>query len=79
MPKKIFIGGLSVATTNATLNAQFAPYGTLVRAAVNRDASGASLGNADVEYATDQAGTAAIAAKNGAVIDGSTISVTPAR
>jgi RNA recognition motif-containing protein len=79
MPKKIFIGGLSVTTTDSTINTQFSPFGTIVAAAVNRDASGGSLGNANVEYTADQAGTDAIAAKNGAQIDGSTISVTAAR
>ncbi len=79
MPKRIFIGGLSVNTTSATINSQFAPYGTLVSAAVNQDAAGGSLGNANVEYTTDQAGTDAIAAKNGTTIDGSTITVVPAR
>lgn len=75
MPKRIFIGGLSVATTDATINTQFAPYGTLVSAAINRNASGGSLGNANAEYTADQAGTDAIAAKNGTVLDGSTIVV----
>ncbi|HEY0136087.1 MAG TPA: hypothetical protein VGB85_18500 [Nannocystis sp.] len=79
MPKKIFIGSLSVATTDSTINTQFSPFGTIVAAAVNRDASGASLGNANVEYTADQAGTDAITAKNGTQIDGSTISVVPAR
>lgn len=79
MPKRIFIGGLSLTTTNATLNTNFSPFGTLVMLAVNLDASGQSLGNANGEYTTDQAGTNAIAAKNGTVIDGSTISVTEAR
>ena len=79
MPKRIFIGSLSVTTTDTTINTQFAPYGTLVSAAVNRNQSGASLGNANAEYTTDQAGTDAIAAKNGTQIDGSTISVAPAR
>lgn len=79
MPKRIFIGGVSVTTTDATLNSTFAPYGTIVRAAINRDATGASLGNGTVEYTADAAGTAAIAAKNGSQLDGSTISVDEAR
>ena len=79
MPKRIFIGGLSLTTTNATLNTNFSPYGTLVSLAVNLDAAGGSLGNANGEYTTDQAGTNAIAAKNGTVIDGSTISVVEGR
>lgn len=79
MPKRIFIGGLSVATTDSTINTQFSPYGTIDSAAINRDGSGASLGNANVTYTTDAAGTNAIAAKNGTTIDGSTISVVAAR
>ncbi len=75
MPKRIFIGGLSVATTTNALNAQFAPFGTIVRAVVNLDANGAPLGTATVEYSTDQAGTNAITAKNGTLLDGSTITV----
>jgi RNA recognition motif-containing protein len=79
MPKRIFIGGLSVATTDSTINTEFSPFGSVVTAAVNRDASGASLGNANVTYTTDQAGSDAITAKNGTQIDGSTISVAQAR
>lgn len=79
MPKRIFIGGLSLTTNNATLNTHFSPFGTLVMLAVNLDASGQSLGNANGEYTTDQAGTDAIAAMNGATIDGSTISVVEGR
>lgn len=79
MPKRIFIGSLSVATTDSTINTQFAPFGTIVTAAINRNASGGSLGNANVEYTADQAGTDAIAAKNGTQIDGSTITVAAAR
>ena len=76
MPKKIFIGSLSLTTTDTTINSTFAPYGTIVAAAVNRNASGQSLGTADVEYTADQAGTDAIAAKNRTTLDGSVISVT---
>jgi RNA recognition motif-containing protein len=79
MPKRIYIGGVTVTTTDATINSTFAPYGTIVSAAVNRDSAGQSLGNANVEYTTDAAGTAAIAAKHGTVLDGSTISVQEAR
>lgn len=77
MPKKIFIGSLTVTTTDATINRTFAPYGTLVSAAINRGPTGQSLGTANAEYTTDQAGTDAIAAKNGTVLDGSTITVVP--
>jgi RNA recognition motif-containing protein len=76
MPKKIFIGGLSLQTTNPTIQSNFAPFGTIVAYGINVDpATGQSLGTANVEYTTDQAGTAAIAAKNGTVLDGNTIAV----
>lgn len=75
MPRRIFIGNLNLTTTDATINRTFAPYGTLVSAAVDRDATGQSLGTANAEYTTEAAGTAAIAAKNGTVLDGSTITV----
>ena len=75
MPKKIFVGSLSATTSDPTINTTFAPYGTIVTAAVNRGPTGASLGTANVEYTTDQAGINAIAAKNGTVLDGSTIVV----
>jgi len=75
MPKRIFIGSLSLTTTDATINSTFAPYGTIVSAAVDRGPTGQSLGTAQVEYTTDQAGTDAIAAKDRTELDGSTISV----
>lgn len=75
MPKRIFIGSLSLTTTDATINSTFAPYGTIVSAAVDRGPTGQSLGTAAVEYTTDQAGTDAIAAKDRTELDGSTISV----
>lgn len=78
MPKKIFIGGLSVATTDATIHRTFSPFGTIVTAAVDRGPDGQSLGTANVEYTTDQAGTDAIAAKNRTELDRSIISVSAA-
>lgn len=75
MPRRIFIGSLSLTTTDATINSTFAPFGTVVTAAINRNSFGQSLGTANVEYTTEAAGTAAIAAKNGTVLDGSTITV----
>lgn len=75
MPKRIFIGSLSVNTTDNTIQSTFSPFGSIVNAAVDRNLSGGSLGTAHVEYTTDQAGTDAIAAKNGTVLDGSTITV----
>ncbi len=79
MPKRIHIGALTFATNNATLNTAFSPYGTIVSLAVNLGPTGQSLGHADGEYTTEAAGTAAIAAMNGAVIDGATITVAEGR
>jgi hypothetical protein len=50
------------------------PFGSVVACTVNRNAAGAAV-SADVEYTTDQAGTDAIAAKNGTVLDGNRITV----
>lgn len=75
MPKRIFIGSLSLTTTDVTVASTFSPYGIVVFAGINRNASGQSLGTAEVEYTTDQAGTNAIAAKNRTVLDGNTITV----
>jgi hypothetical protein len=58
-----------------TISAPRAPFGTLVEAAVDRYGSGLSLGTAHVEYTTARVGTDAIAAMNGTVLDGSTITV----
>lgn len=74
MPKKIFVGSLSATTTPATVNATFAPFGRIVASKVLSDANGATIG-AEIEYATDEAGTDAIAAKNNSVLDGSRITV----
>lgn len=74
MPKKIFIGSLSATTTNASLLTSFNPFGSVVACTINRNAAGAPV-SADLEYTTDQAGTDAIAGRNGAIVDGSRISV----
>jgi RNA recognition motif-containing protein len=75
MPKRIFIGSVSLTTTDTTIAATFAPYGTIVTSGIDLGGAGQPLGTAHVEYTTDQAGTDAIAAKNGTVLDGSTITV----
>ncbi len=77
MPKHIFIGDLSITTTSATLNTEFDPYGTIVSLDLHADPAGGPS-TADCVYTTDQAGTDAIAGKNGARIDGSVITVTAA-
>ena len=75
MPKKIFIGSVSLTTIDITIATTFSPYGTIVDSGIDRNFSGQSLGTAHVEYTTDQSGTNAIAAKNNTVLDGNTITV----
>lgn len=75
MPKKIFIGSVSLTTTDITISTTFSPYGTIVASGIDRNSFGQPLGTAQVEYTTDLAGTNAIAAKNNTVLDGSTITV----
>ena len=77
MPKKIFIGDLSVTTSSSTLNTEFSPYGTIVSLDLHTNPAGGP-NTADCEYTTDAAGTAAIAAKNGTRLDGSVITVSAA-
>lgn len=79
MPKRIRIGSVPFTTTDTTINTAFAPFGTLVSLAINRDAFGNSLGHADGEYTTEAAAAAAIAAMNGSTIDGSVITVSEGR
>lgn len=75
MAKKIFIGGLSVTTTESTLNSGFSPFGTIVLTYIDRDETGQSNGWGNVEYTTSAAGDAAAAAMNGTTFDGATIAV----
>lgn len=80
MPKKIFIGSLSLKTTQSTIQSVFGRYGVIVNSAIRVDATtGRSLGAADVEYATEAAGTAAIDGANGTLIDGAKVTVQAAR
>lgn len=78
MPKRIFIGSLSLTTTETTLQRTFAPFGTIATVVVNLGRDGQSLGNANIEYTTEQAGSDAIAAKNRTELDNSIISVSAA-
>jgi len=77
MAKKIFLGGLSVTTSESTINTYFSPYGAIVETYIDRDPAGGSNGWGTVEYTTSAEGDAAEAAMNGAVIDGATIAVRP--
>ena len=68
MGKKLYVGNLSYDMTNSTLEALFAPYGTVQSAEVIMDrAAGRSKGFGFVEMGSDQEAQAAIAALNGQV------------
>ncbi len=69
MARKIFIGDLSATTTETTLEAAFDDYGTIVSLSIDPTPMG------HIEYSSDPEGDAAIAAMNGATLDGSVITV----
>jgi cold-inducible RNA-binding protein len=80
MATKLFIGKLSFSTTDETLNALFAEYGTVTSAQVitERD-SGQSKGFAFVEMEDAEAAQKAINALDGKEFEGRTIVVNVAR
>ena len=75
-PTKLFVGGLSLATTAADLRASFAKFGELVEAVVvpNRS-TGQSRGFGFVSYQSAAAADAAIKEMNGVELDGHPIRV----
>ena len=80
MAYKLFVGGLSFNTSDDTLQAGFAQYGTIVSATVVKDReTGRSKGFGFVEFETEEQGKAAIAALDAKEFDGRTISVSEAR
>jgi RNA recognition motif-containing protein len=80
MAYKLFIGSLAWATDDDSLQAAFAPFGTVVSATVVKDRdSGRSKGFGFVEFADDAEGKAAEAAMNGKELDGREIVVNEAR
>jgi RNA recognition motif-containing protein len=80
MATKLFVGKLSFDTTDASLNAGFATYGTVLSAQViiDRDTN-RSKGFGFVEMESDDAAKAAIAALDGQDFEGRTIVVNVAR
>jgi len=76
MGKKIYIGNLSYETSDSSLADLFAAHGKVVSAKtiVDRD-SGRSKGFAFVEMGTEDEARSAIAALNGADLDGRQIKV----
>jgi RNA recognition motif-containing protein len=78
MSKNIFVGSLAWATTSESLEQAFAQYGIVTSAKVISDReTGRSKGFAFVEM--DSGGDEAIAALNGADMDGRQIVVNEAR
>lgn len=76
MSKKLFVGGLSWGTDDASLRAAFAQYGEIVEAKVVTDRdTGRSRGFGFVSYTDEAAAQGAQAKMNGATLDGRAIKV----
>lgn len=77
---KLFVGSLSFQTTDQELLNTFSQYGAVESASIVTDRfSGQSRGFGFVEMAERSAAEAAIAALDGATLDGRTIHVSEAR
>jgi len=80
MAKKLYVGGLSYNTTEATLKDTFAAAGTVETATIIMDKmTGRSKGFGFVEMATDEEAKKAIETINGTELDGRTLTVNEAR
>jgi RNA recognition motif-containing protein len=80
MAKKLFVGGISWDTTDATLSAFFAQVGTVVSANLISDRyTGKSKGFGFVEMSTDEEAERAVQELNGQTLDGRAIAVSEAR
>ena len=80
MAKKLYVGGLSYGTTDASLQQGFAQAGTVASATVIVDRmSGRSKGFGFVEMSTDEEALKAIEMFDGKEFDGRTIRVNEAR
>ncbi|MDD5145744.1 MAG: RNA-binding protein [Candidatus Pacebacteria bacterium] len=80
MAKKLFVGGLSYDTTDATLKDAFAQAGTVESAVIIIDKmSGRSKGFGFVEMSTEEEAKKAIEMLNGKEIDGRNVTVNEAR
>ena len=68
---KLFVGNFSFSTTEADLQALFAPYGNIESVAVVTDRqTGRSRGFGFITMASEEQAQAAISAMNGADLDG---------
>lgn len=80
MAKKLFVGGLSYETTEATLKETFSQAGTVESATVITDKmSGRSKGFGFVEMSSEEEAQKAIEMFNGKEIDGKNVTVNEAR
>lgn len=80
MSKRLFVGSLAWATTDATLKSHFEGAGAVESAAVIMDKmSGRSKGFGFVEMASDSDAETAISKLNGSELDGRKIVVSEAR
>jgi RNA recognition motif-containing protein len=80
MGKRLYVGNLSYQTDSSQLQEAFSQYGSVVSAQVISDReTGRSKGFGFVEMSDDSEAEAAIAAMNGADLDGRNITVNEAR
>src|SRR3989344_189087 len=80
MAKKLYVGGLSYDTTEATLKETFSAAGTVESAAVIIDRmTNRSKGFGFVEMSTDEEAQKAVEMFNGKDIDGRSVTVNEAR
>ena len=80
MSKKLFVGGLSWDTTDASLLAAFSEFGEVTEAKVITDReTGRSRGFGFVTFTDDSAGSEAIAKMDGQSLDGRSVRVNEAQ
>jgi len=80
MAKKLYVGGLSYNTTEATLRDTFAAAGTVETATIIMDKmTGRSKGFGFVEMSTEEEAKKAIETINGTELDGRTLTVNEAK
>ena len=80
MAKKLYVGGLSYNTTEATLKDTFAAVGAVETAVIIMDKmTGRSKGFGFVEMATEDEAKKAIETINGTELDGRTLTVNEAK
>ncbi len=80
MAKKLYVGGISYSTSDATLKEYFSTMGTVVSATIVMDRdTGRSKGFGFVEMSTDAEAAQAISALHGKEFEGRTLTVNEAK